>query len=725
MTHYSYFVTAARGLEPLVQMELESFGAEEVKPTRGGVQCQGSLEIAYRCCLWSRYAGRVLLPLLDEVEVEDADRLYRAVVEQPWEEWFDVSATFAVDCQLQQSNLTHSRFAALRVKDAVVDHFRDQCGARPDVATQQPDWRLNARIYRNKLTLSLDLSGDSLHRRGYRLDGGIAPLKETLAAAILYRAGWPEIAAQGGGLVDPLCGSGTLVLEAALMAGDGAPGLLREYFGFLRWSGHDASPGQQLRAQARERWQQGMEKLPPLCGSDRQRQAIEIAQANAQRAGLAGRVTFVCRSLEQLGEADLPAASGLFVTNPPYGERLGEREALRPLYVLLGEQLRRHFVGWKAAIFTGAPELGPEIGLRAVRKHQFFNGALPCQLLHFDIQPQTFFRTPVSASHGLAPVEDLSDAAQMFRNRLQKNLKQRRRWVKREQLDCYRVYDADLPEYAVAIDLYGDQVHVQEYQAPATVDERLARRRLREVVTVLPQVLGVDEQAVQVKVRSRQRGAAQYERQAELGHFFTVSEQGLRFRVNLTDYLDTGLFLDHRLVRQRVRSLAAGHDVLNLFAYTGSATVYAAAGGARSTTTVDMSATYLAWAQENLRLNGFEGAQHRLVQADCLAWLEQAQQETMRYGLIFLDPPSFSNSKRMTQTFDVQRDHVVLLKQAAGLLTQGGVLLFSNNLRRFRMDIPAVEALGLAVEDISAKTLPEDFARNPRIHNCWLLSRRS
>jgi 23S rRNA (guanine2445-N2)-methyltransferase / 23S rRNA (guanine2069-N7)-methyltransferase len=316
----------------------------------------------------------------------------------------------------------------------------------------------------------------------------------------------------------------------------------------------------------------------------------------------------------------------------------------------------------------------------------------------------------------------------MFANRLRKNLKHLGHWLSHNDIRCYRLYDADLPEYAFAVDVYAgnaeiDQrwVHVQEYAAPGSVDPAKVATRRGEALSVIPEVLGITGAQLFFKLRRRQKGSDQYEKLAARGHFQEVIEAGNRFLVNFEDYLDTGLFLDHRITRSLVGELAAGRDFLNLFAYTGTATVYAARGGAASTTTLDMSATYLNWARRNMALNGFVGSQHQYVQADCLAWLDQAGRGRRRYGLIFLDPPSFSASKRMSGTFDVQRDHVALIEETTRLLAPGGTLIFSNNLRRFRMDRAALS--GLTIEDISRATLPTDFARNPRIHNCWRIHR--
>jgi 23S rRNA (guanine2445-N2)-methyltransferase / 23S rRNA (guanine2069-N7)-methyltransferase len=316
-------------------------------------------------------------------------------------------------------------------------------------------------------------------------------------------------------------------------------------------------------------------------------------------------------------------------------------------------------------------------------------------------------------------------------NRLVRTRRHLRKRLEREGIGCWRAYDADLPEYAAAIDVYTAigrddgrdaggpfpqaWLHVQEYAPPPEIDPALARERLRDLVRAASVALEVPRERIALKTRQRGKGGARYGRMDERGEFLRVQEGGLTFRVNLHDYLDTGLFLDHRPLRQRVRSLAHGRRVLNLFAYTATASVYAAAGGARSTTSVDLSATYLEWAARNFVLNDFGGPSSQLVQADAMAWLRH---DRGRYDLIYVDPPTFSNSSR-AQDFDVQRDHPELLALCAARLAPGGLILFSTNLRRFRLD-PAV-AERFQVEDTSAATVPFDFARNPRIHRCFEL----
>ncbi|HKJ09442.1 MAG TPA: bifunctional 23S rRNA (guanine(2069)-N(7))-methyltransferase RlmK/23S rRNA (guanine(2445)-N(2))-methyltransferase RlmL, partial [Gammaproteobacteria bacterium] len=489
--NHALFATAPKGLTSLLLDELRELGAAAAKETPAGVSFEGPLELAYRACLWSRFANRILLPLA-RFAAPTPESLYDGVRSIAWAQHMASDATLAVDANSAASAIGHSRYAALKVKDAVVDQFRSATGERPSVDVEQPDLRINLYLFRDQATVSIDLSGDSLHRRGYRRESVAAPLKENLAAAILMRAGWPAVAAQGGPLVDPMCGSGTLPIEAALMAGDVAPGLLRARFGFERWPGHRPALWQTLLEEAGERRARGRERIPSVCGYDEDAAAVRAALANIEAAGLRGVVHAERRELARLVPTRTDRA-GLVVVNPPYGQRLGDAHSLRPLYALLGSRLREHFVGWRAAVFTGNPELAKGMGLRARRQHALFNGAIPCKLLHFDVDPQWFVAARGPAS-GPRPLADAGAGGEMFANRLRKNLRQLRRWAERESICCYRVYDADMPEYALAVDLYrGDSqwVHVQEYAPPASIDPQRARTRLREALTVLPEVLEV------------------------------------------------------------------------------------------------------------------------------------------------------------------------------------------------------------------------------------------
>mgnify|MGYP001120977131 FL=1 len=722
--------TCPRGVEALLADELRTLGAADVRESRAAVTFAGALADGYRACLWSRLASRVLLTL-GEFPAATADELYAGVAAVPWEDHLRAEGTLAVDVVGSTSGLTHTRFAAQKTKDAIVDRIRERHGARPSVEFERPDIRVNVRLHRERATLSLDLSGEPLHMRGYRTPGeqAEAPLKENLAAAVLVRAGWPAIADAGGTLLDPLCGSGTLLVEGALMASDQAPGLLLEYWGFTGWLGHDEAAWQALLDEADARAEAGRDRLPMIAGSDADPRAVSLALACVKRAGF-GRLVDVREAGLAEFAAPQGARPGLVVTNPPYGVRLGETGDLEALYALLGGRLLEGFDGWEAAILTSDEALARATGLRSHAAHTLYNGAIETKVYRFSVSGAA-----TRAEVRRAP-EPRSAGAEMFANRLRKNARHIGKWARREGVTCYRVYDADLPEYAVAVDLYQGAgpdegrrfAHIAEYAPPPSIDPALAEARLAEAVGVAADVLEVPPEDEAVKVRRRQRGTSQYERVSERGEFVQVAEGGLRFLVNLHDYLDTGIFLDHRPVRAMVSELSEGARVLNLFAYTGTASVYAVDGGAVAVNTVDLSGTYLDWAEQNMALNGYaERPGVRFMRSNALTWLAEERRRveagvTDAYGLVFCDPPTFSASKRMGErTFDVQRDHVGLIADAAAVLADDGVLLFSTNLRTFKLD---TDALGdLHVEDITPQTIPPDFSRNPKIHRCFRIRR--
>ena len=721
-----WFAACPKGIEGLLAAELATLGAATTRETVAGVYFTGPVALAYRACLWSRLANRILLPVA-RLEAADSDLLYQQLRGVDWAALFGPQQSFAIDFSGENRQIRNTQFGAQRSKDAIVDWFSDTTGKRPMVARKDPDIRLNIRLNGDQAVLSLDFSGGSLHQRGYRLAGGAAPLKENLAAAILLRADWPGMAARGGALIDPMCGSGTLLLEGAMMVADIAPGLGRSRFGFEHWRGHNAPQWQAILADARGRAERGRAStLPEIRGYDADPRVIRTAEENIARIGLEKVVRVGARPLAQMTRpSHVPLPLGLVVCNPPYGERLGEKEELRHLYHQLGEVLVREFSGWQAAVFTSDLDLGKAIGLRSHKRYAMWNGALAAHLLLFDLvdnklRPLSREGEAAGDSGAIQPrPAELTDGARMFANRIRKNRKRLASWLKREQVECYRLYDADMPEYAVAVDIYGERVCVAEYQAPQGVDPQAAARRLEEVRSALPGALDVAPEAIVYKQRRRQRGAQQYEKQDNRGELFSVREGRARLLVNLQDYLDTGLFLDHRPLRRRLGAEAEGKDFLNLFCYTGSATVHAALGGARSTTSVDLSNTYLGWLRKNLAHNGLDERDNTLVRANCMQWLQQAQGS---YDLVLLDPPSFSNSSAMAESFDIQRDHPGLVRAAMAVLRPGGRLYFSNNRRGFKLD-PALGGEFLC-EDITRSTLDPDFERNPKIHCCWSIVHR-
>lgn len=697
---FEILVTTSKGLDGLLLDELTSLLPNcSLKMRPGQVYFSGELSDVYQVCLWSRLANRVLVQLA-EGKIDSAEELYDIVATVPWHDHFSVSNTFVVDFVGTNRTINNTQFGALKVKDAIVDTFSHHFGERPSISKSMPDIRVQARVRRENFAVYLDISGRSLHQRHYRQQTGQAPLKEHLACAMLLRSGWNNDRSKV--LFDPMCGSGTIAIEAALMACNIAPGLGRQQWGFTHWKLHQNEIWLELIEKAISQQQKPTAKI---FANDLDRRVLNTAKQNADAAKMLEHITFFNSDATKL---QVDSEAGYIVSNPPYGERLNELTELLPVFQAWGDHLKQHFQGWRVSLLTSNRDLFKQLKLVANKDYKLNNGAIECQLVNYVLDAKN-----VVVKESTIPQSD-------FANRLAKNIKSLSRWLKKQNTNCYRLYDADLPEYNVAIDRYADWLVVQEYAAPKDIPEQKTRKRLHDVLLALPEITGVNSAQIIVKTRQRQKGSEQYQKVAEKKVTFNVFENGAKFEVNLSDYLDTGLFLDHRITRHLVQQRSKNKDVLNLFAYTGSVSVHAGLGGAKSVTTVDMSKTYINWAKQNVQLNNIACA-NQFIQADCLTWLNDHQQD---YDLIFIDPPSFSNSKRMDTTWDVQRDYLDLLASAHARLNANGEIIFSNNLRSFKLDESAVKAIGLSVENITQQTIPEDFKRNPKIHHCWVLSKR-
>lgn len=702
-----YFATCAKGLEPLLFDELQQLGLTEVQQTVAGCRFESDREGAYRVCLWSRLASRVLLKLGNCEVGRDLARVTQAISETLWHEHFNVEQSFVVSFTGQNQQVRHTQFGAQMVKDGIVDHFRAQGLGRPNVDRESPDIRVHAHLHKDQLTWYLDLVGEPLHRRGYRLEQGAAPVRETLAAAIALRAG---VSSATEVLMDPFCGSGTLLLEAAMIVLDHAPGLRRTAWGLHNWRQFQPQLWQQLINEAEQRFEQAQSQSKlSVYGSDNDPRMLAIADQNATRLAIAARCEWQAQDATKVKAPDSDAGQRIMLCNPPYGERLGEEVETLLLYRRLGQQLRQQFDGWQIAILAGDEALLKRLKLRSHKKYKLFNGALEVLLALYDMQKEQAEFTQ----------EQSSDLA----NRLKKNYQKLEKWSAKEGLSAWRLYDADLPEYNAAVDVYNEHLVIQEYAAPKDIPPAVAKERLWYLLDTLAEVLPFAAANMHLKVRQKQSGKQQYQRQ-QLRHIVTtVHEYGAQFEVNLSDYLDTGLFLDHRWARRELGRLSQGKNVLNLFAYTCTASVQAALGGAREVTSVDLSKTYLAWGEDNFRLNGLGVRQHKFIQDDCLQWL-QRQPPQQRFDVIFLDPPTFSNSKRMQDVLDVQRDHVMLLKLAARLLKDDGVILFSNNKRKFKLDQEGLKEAFLVAEDWTQRSISQDFARHKGIHHLFKVVHR-
>lgn len=695
---YLAFARCAGGLEALLAEELQALGAIKPRPRAGGVAFTAEAVSLARMLLWSRLASRILLTL-GELDIDDADALYESARALPWLEILPQNASFRVYGHGRAAGIRHSGFAALKIKDAICDAFRDRGLRPPQPGAGAAEFLFDLRLDGRAAILSLDLAGSSLHRRGWRVASGSAPLKETLAAAMLMRAQWSDIAREGGALLDPMCGSGTLLIEGAMIAADVAPGLARR-FAAERWPGIPGAVWSTLRQEAVERRRAGLASLrAPILGYDRDPEAVAAARANAANAGLPVSIA----EQELTAFAPDPALhGGLIVCNPPYGERLVAPARLPPLYVELGERLAA-FTGFRAMLLAHDERLLRLTGLRAERTWRVRNGPLACWLARFG---ELSLPAP---SAGMA----------MLVNRLRKRSRHLARAAARSGVEAYRIYDADLPEYAAVIDRYGAHLHIAEYRPPSEIPAPLALRRLREMLLACREALGVPFANIHCKQRFPQWPREQY-RASGVHCTLVVEEDGLQFLVDLDGYIDTGLFLDHRLVRKMIRAEAAGKRVLDLFCYTGTATVAALAGGAAAVVAVDLSKTYLEWAERNLALNQLAGGNVRLVQADVLDFLARSSE---LFDLIHLDAPSFSNSTR-TRDFDLARDYLGLLRAALARLAPGGVLWFSHHLHRFEPDFSPLLDEGLIVEDWTRRLRAFDFSAAAS-HRCYRLLRRT
>jgi 23S rRNA (guanine2445-N2)-methyltransferase / 23S rRNA (guanine2069-N7)-methyltransferase len=709
-----FLALTSPGIEVLLADEIKSLGGEQVVQKPEGVYFSASIKLGYKISLWTRLATRVMLKL-GEGEALNKDQLFKAASSINWLEHFTSDTTFAIDFVGYSEEIRNSQFGGLTIKDAIVDQFREQGFERPNVDKKSPQISFQARLLRDHVFIYLDFSGRGLFQRGYREHSGAAPLKENLAAALIIRSGW--LADTSKPLVDPMCGSGTILIEAVAMATKQAPSIHRASWGFESWLMHDEDLWQGQLIQAKDDSASALNDAQhsslKVFGVDIDPRVINTAQQNTRNANVQRFIEFKCQNTNDMKNAY--GHSGTILFNPPYGERIGELPELVENFVLFGQKLKSQFIDWRVAILTANVELLSMLKLSSFKRYKFKNGPLDCQLALYNVDQKQLAKDAVNPQSSFA--EEDSD----FANRLKKNSKTLKGWLKSNQIDCYRLYDADIPEYNVAIDIYGDYLVIQEYAAPKTIDEQKATKRLQEVLYWAPKVLQVPTDKVILKTRAKQTGKNQYQRVDKSKQSITVNEHGALFKINLWDYLDTGLFLDHRKTRQIVAKKSKDKSLLNLFAYTGSVSVQAALHGASSITTVDMSNTYLNWAQDNFDLNKLNGHKYQFIQADCLDWLKK---NTTTFDIVFIDPPTFSNSKRMEDSFDVERDHVSLITDALKSLAEGGEIFFTNNKRNFKMDFDAMAVLGLEAQAMSDVTRDKDFSRNKHIHNSWSITRK-
>lgn len=852
---HEFYASCPEGFEAALADELRGMGLRQVRPLKGRVAFAGSPADAERACLWSRLASRIFV-VLGRFACTDAEDLYEATRSIAWERILLAGATIAVTARGTNDELRNSHFAALRMKDALCDRMLEVEGRRPNVDTDDPDARISLTLRGNRASIQLDLSGDPLFKRLPReatRTHAAHVLRPDYAALACAQGNWQEIcsaaltntkdamrdedtAASADGsvpangsmpadgsalagstverpaptlpvLIDACCAGGGVVLEAASILADRAPGLERRNWGFQSWSEHDAATWRELINEADRRAELAKGRVARIVATDPSGDAVACARRILKAAGLADRVIFAQPDLDKISrKLMMPACCGgeprgfvfLDTTETAISKMSRVLDLATSLHAgACGADPVRAMLSTMPTVALTRDDLlirtlgEPARSLRVMPNNEeaelavfsAANGAITAGEGNAAAEDPMPAEDAVKSNVALSPATTLIDLgdgkpcpvlipeSEQFARRLRKVAKLRRKWAQREGVTCYRVYDADLPDYSAAIDLYegsattpGRWLVIAEYAAPREVDPSLAEARLLDILTLAPRILQVDPDNVFAKARIRSRGGSQYGKQAggtspssqhgkggkprgERGGSASnrpsqgagsgtpsdirtrrlplIEEGGLTFAVNFNDYLDTGIFLDHRITRGLVREHARGKRFfLNLFAYTGTATCYAADAGVEETVTVDLSNTYLDWAERNMEQNGFVGPDHHYVRADVMSWIRDMRQTRNRWDLIFCDPPTFSNSSKMgRRTWDVQRDHVELLVGLSRLLSREGEAIFSCNLRTFRPDIEELARTGVVLTDITDETIPEDFARNKKIHHCYLVKR--
>ncbi len=719
MAMIDLMATASFGCEAVVARELQAMGYETQTLGVGRVQFAGDERAICRANLHLRAAGRVLVRI-GAFDAIDFGELFDRTRAMPWHEWLPADAEFPVNGRSVKSQLSSVPACQRAVKKAIVEKLREAHGVT-DLPETGATYTVEVALLKDQATLTIDTSGAGLHRRGYRKLSGEAPLRETLAATLVRLSFWEP----GRPLIDPFSGTGTIPIEAAMMGRNIAPGRLRT-FAAEQWARVPASLWRAERDAAEATIVGPLpERIEAYDISD---EALSLARYHAKQAGVEEDIHFQQRDFADLSSK---REHGCVITNPPYGRRLDAGE-LTALYESIPAVLRR-LPTWSHFILTAYPDFEKRIGQTADRRRKLYNGRIECTYYQFHGPPPGSRRHPRKqdrkdgrgGTEEVTPVfgglPDGSDRqATEFANRLKNRARHLRRWPTRQGITCFRLYDRDVPDVPLVVDRYQDHLHLSEYERPNEHTPAQHAEWLDLMRRTAAEALDVEPEHVFAKFRGRQRGRSQHEVVDHRGYTIEATEGGLRFIVNLSDYVDTGLFLDHRITRSMVRDAAAGQRVLNLFCYTGAFTVYAAAGGAVCTTSVDLSNTYLDWAKANLALNGLDGPAHRLVRADATRWvLEHAPGE--HYDLAVIDPPTFSNSTMADGDWDVQRHHAALINAVAKLMSAGGTIFFSTNFRRFKLDEAALAYLD--VREISKQTVPGDF-RNQRIHRCWRMAVR-
>lgn len=704
--HQAY-ASCPKHLELLLKDELISLGAQDVAEKLSGVVFYATAEVLMRSLLWSRLANRILV-LVNQIKIKNSDELYDAIYSTDWLDQVNRTPnTLAINFKGVNKELRNTQYSSQVVKDAICDRIREVTETRPDIVKNSADLSVSVVLKQGQLLVYQDISGRSLHLRGYRQTLTKAPLKENLAAAVLIRANWPELSKQNYNLVDPMCGSGTFLTEGYLMACDIAPGLTNPQYCVHTWKYFNEDTWNALVYEAKTRMIAGTENFTgQIIGADHHKDSVKITEEHAYQLNAEDKIQCEYKTFETFS---IPAKNNLIVCNPPYGVRL--KKNVESTWRQLGEWMASKALESKAAIMTYAKNQGFMLGFRATKSWKLMNGDLEITLIAFDIGGTTKLNSPEGQKHALP------ETAQMVANRIKKNLNKLKKWIAKEKINAYRVYDADIPEYAVAIDVYNNHINIQEYKAPNTIPEKKTKKRLDDAVLGAQVALNIKNDKVHIKTRQKQSSNNQYEKRIVDSENIIVHEEDRKYIVNLEKYLDTGLFIDHRWIRSYIQKHSQGKSFLNLFSYTGSVTVAAALGGASKTVSVDSSKTYLAWSKDNYKLNKMDIYNHKLIRSDVLEYISSCSH---KFDLIFIDPPTYSNSHSRDTDWDVQRDHKQLLLACKRLLNQSGEIIFSNNYRKFELDEDLSSYFD--VTDLTHKSISPDFQKSKIKRVCYKLN---
>lgn len=683
------------GCEKLLENELIFLGAKNLNITKGGIYYEAEDLLVYKSLIWSRIASRIFI-CIKKFIIKNNNDLYINTYQINWDKILYLNKTFLVKFKGSNNIIQNSLFGALIIKDAIFDQFYKKYSINPNVNLITPDIRIQAILNNDTINIMLDLSGQSLHQRGYKEISNISPIKNNLSTAIILSSNWTK----NTPLIDPMCGSGIFLIEAAMIYADRAPGLKRIKWGFQSWKKYNKFLWNIVLNEANKKFENQIKKCKKnlFIGYDCNSKVIEKAKENAFNANVLNIIQFSTSNLNNFNNP-YKKEIGTVLTNLQYKEKQNTENTLVALYVHMGYILKKHFKNWRLSIFTASEFLSNFLQMKPYDKIFFKNDPLNCVLKNYKIFS-----------------EKLNQKNEEYENRLKKNIQKLKKWNDFKKIECFRIYDRDIPNYNIVIDIYKEWLVIQEYQAPKIINIHSAYKRLCHAIYFTKKILSIPIDNIVFKTRKKQTNKLQYQKFFNSNKFFIIQEYSAKLLVNLIDYLDTGLFLEHRCVRKLINTMSYEKDFLNLFAYTGSASVYAGLGGAKTTTTVDISKTYIRWSIKNMSINNLIGNQHSFIQSDCLEWINSNYRT---FDLIFLNPPNFSNSKRMKKIFELKKDYLNLIKSLKKNLRKNGYIVFSSSTNNFKINFNEINKMKLHIKNITHLVQSKDFL-NKKYYS-WLI----